>query len=160
MCLGCTVGVVCVGGGGWNARMMYTKCALCAVLCVSVCSYVSVSICMCLYTFVCCVGRRCGSDTKQNEAMHIELHTEYPSLSLPHAPQNLVYDLGDSSKWEYFFPNVDKPLLIVPPGEDRPREMLDVGVKCGRGVWCVGVGCVRAVEEYMLIQHVTEVETG
>ena len=33
--------------------------------------------------------------------------------------QNVVYDLGDSLKWEFFFPNVDKPLLLVPPGEDH-----------------------------------------
>ena len=33
--------------------------------------------------------------------------------------QNLVYDLGDSLKWEYFFPNVDKPMLMLPPGEDE-----------------------------------------
>ena len=46
---------------------------------------------------------------------------------LPSCPtQNLVYDLGDSSKWEYFFPNVDKPLLIVPPGEDRQQALFDV----------------------------------
>ena len=28
--------------------------------------------------------------------------------------KNLVYDLGDAIRWEYFFPNVDKPLLVVP----------------------------------------------
>ena len=33
----------------------------------------------------------------------------------------MVYDLGDSTKWEYFFPNVDKPMLIIPPGEDVPK---------------------------------------
>jgi hypothetical protein len=33
--------------------------------------------------------------------------------------KNLVYDLGDSLKWEYFFPNVDKPMLMLPPGVDE-----------------------------------------
>jgi hypothetical protein len=29
----------------------------------------------------------------------------------------MTYDLGDAATWEFFFPKVDKPLLIV-PGED------------------------------------------
>ena len=28
--------------------------------------------------------------------------------------QNMVYDLGDATKWEFFFPNVEQPLLVVP----------------------------------------------
>ncbi len=38
--------------------------------------------------------------------------------------QSLVYDLGDATKWEFFFPSVEKPLLIV-PGEEH--EMEEVG---------------------------------
>lgn len=29
----------------------------------------------------------------------------------------MSYDLGDAAIWEFFFPNVDKPLLVI-PGED------------------------------------------
>ena len=29
----------------------------------------------------------------------------------------MTYDLGDAATWEFFFPNVDKPLLVL-PGED------------------------------------------
>ena len=29
----------------------------------------------------------------------------------------MTYDLGDATRWEFFFPNVDKPLLVV-PGEE------------------------------------------
>lgn len=40
-------------------------------------------------------------------------------------PKDLIYDLGDAAKWEYFFPNVDKPLLVI-PGEEgeasKPAE--------------------------------------
>lgn len=84
-----------------------------------------------------------------NEAVQIEPRRE--CCSSPAPLQSLVYDLGDSSRWEYFFPNVDKPLLIVPPGEDRPKESFDVrsGVLssrsayvdvcvCGRGIHGVG----------------------
>ena len=35
----------------------------------------------------------------------------------------MVYDLGDASKWEFFFPNVEKPLLVI-PGEDIPEQVL------------------------------------
>ena len=35
--------------------------------------------------------------------------------------QDLSYDLGDAAKWEFFFPNVDRPLLVI-PGEDIKRE--------------------------------------
>ncbi len=31
--------------------------------------------------------------------------------------QGMSYDLGDAAVWEFFFPNVDKPLLVI-PGED------------------------------------------
>ena len=29
----------------------------------------------------------------------------------------MTYDLGDGATWEPFFPNVDKPLLVL-PGEE------------------------------------------
>lgn len=31
----------------------------------------------------------------------------------------MFYDLGDATQWEFFFPNVDKPLLVVPGEEPR-----------------------------------------
>lgn len=31
--------------------------------------------------------------------------------------QGLSYDLGDAAVWEFFFPNIDKPMLVI-PGED------------------------------------------
>ena len=31
-----------------------------------------------------------------------------------HCTQMLQYDLGDATKWEFFFPNVERPLLVVP----------------------------------------------
>ena len=40
--------------------------------------------------------------------------------------QNLVYDLGDATRWEFFFPNVDKPLLVVPGDEPKLDETEDV----------------------------------
>ena len=40
-------------------------------------------------------------------------------------PQNLVYDLGDATQWEFFFPNVDKPLLVVPGEESKLDEPED-----------------------------------
>ena len=45
----------------------------------------------------------------------------FPSPSpLPLLFQTLQYDLGDATKWEFFFPNVEKPLLVV-PGEEIER---------------------------------------
>lgn len=38
--------------------------------------------------------------------------------------QGLSYDLGDAAKWEFFFPNVDKPLLVI-PGEDIQLKQED-----------------------------------
>lgn len=38
-------------------------------------------------------------------------------------PQLLEYDLGDATKWEFFFPNVEKPLLVVPGEEGKERGM-------------------------------------
>ena len=38
--------------------------------------------------------------------------------------QGMTYDLGDAAKWEFFFPNVDKPLLVI-PGEDLPVKEED-----------------------------------
>ena len=40
-----------------------------------------------------------------------------PPHSLPLLLQTMQYDLGDATKWEFFFPNVEKPLLVV-PGEE------------------------------------------
>ena len=37
----------------------------------------------------------------------------------------LVYDLGDATKWEYFFPKVEVPMLTVPGGEKDSRESFD-----------------------------------
>ncbi len=36
---------------------------------------------------------------------------------------NLIYDLGDATQWEYFFPNVNKPRLLI-PGEEISKESL------------------------------------
>ncbi|KAL5464124.1 hypothetical protein EMCRGX_G033091 [Ephydatia muelleri] len=48
--------------------------------------------------------------------------------------KDLIYDLGDAAKWEYFFPNVDKPLLVI-PGEEgdtsKPTEEVDRGTDEG-----------------------------
>lgn len=51
-------------------------------------------------------------------------------------PQNLVYDLGDCTRWEYMFPNTDKPLLQIPEAEDDIMDGLDdeeVGQRSQRG---------------------------
>lgn len=39
--------------------------------------------------------------------------------------QNLSYDLGDCTRWEYMFPNTDKPLLQIPEAEDDIMDGLD-----------------------------------
>ncbi|XP_052769766.1 dynein regulatory complex subunit 7-like [Mya arenaria] len=39
--------------------------------------------------------------------------------------QNLSYDLGDCTKWEYMFPNTDKPLLQIPEAEEDIMDGLD-----------------------------------
>ncbi len=36
-----------------------------------------------------------------------------------------MYDLGDAVQWEFFFPNVDKPLLVVPGDEPKLDEPED-----------------------------------
>ena len=36
----------------------------------------------------------------------------------------MVYDLGDAAKWEFFFPNVERALLVL-PGEAPPIEMME-----------------------------------
>ena len=36
-----------------------------------------------------------------------------------------MYDLGDAIRWEFFFPNVDKPLLVVPGDEPKLDEIED-----------------------------------
>ena len=36
-----------------------------------------------------------------------------------------MYDLGDATQWEFFFPNVDKPLLVVPGDEPKIDEEVD-----------------------------------
>ena len=45
-------------------------------------------------------------------------------LVVPPPPQGMVYDMGDATKWEYFFPNVEKPLLVLPDHHDSSREEL------------------------------------
>jgi len=30
----------------------------------------------------------------------------------------LSYDLGDAVKWEFFFPHIEKPLLVIPAGDE------------------------------------------
>ncbi|XP_045186908.2 dynein regulatory complex subunit 7-like isoform X2 [Mercenaria mercenaria] len=39
--------------------------------------------------------------------------------------KNLSYDLGDCTRWEYMFPNTDKPLLQIPEAEDDIMDGLD-----------------------------------
>ncbi|XP_001632291.2 dynein regulatory complex subunit 7 [Nematostella vectensis] len=39
--------------------------------------------------------------------------------------QDLVYDLGDASKWEFMFPGTEKPLLSIPTMEDEPLDFDD-----------------------------------
>ena len=39
--------------------------------------------------------------------------------------QNLSYDLGDCTRWEYMFPNTDKPLLQIPEAEEDIMDGLD-----------------------------------
>ncbi|RDD44284.1 Dynein regulatory complex subunit 7 [Trichoplax sp. H2] len=39
--------------------------------------------------------------------------------------QNMIYDLGDPAKWEFLFPNVDKPLLALHQKEDDSILDLD-----------------------------------
>ncbi|KAH3848102.1 hypothetical protein DPMN_090451, partial [Dreissena polymorpha] len=39
--------------------------------------------------------------------------------------KNLSYDLGDCTRWEYMFPNTDKPLLQIPEAEDDILDGLD-----------------------------------
>ncbi|CAH3167529.1 unnamed protein product [Porites lobata] len=43
-----------------------------------------------------------------------------------HGVQDLVYDLGDASKWEFMFSTTDKPLLLIPTlDEADPLEIDD-----------------------------------
>jgi hypothetical protein len=37
--------------------------------------------------------------------------------------KDMIYDLGDSTKWEYFFPNIDKPVLLLPEDEELKDEV-------------------------------------
>lgn len=39
--------------------------------------------------------------------------------------QGLSFDLGDSTVWEFMFPNNDKPLLKIPDAEDDLNDMDD-----------------------------------
>ena len=39
--------------------------------------------------------------------------------------QDLVYDLGDASKWEFMFSTTDKPLLMIPVDEADPLDIDD-----------------------------------
>ena len=53
----------------------------------------------------------------------------------------MSYDLGDASKWEFFFVDVEKPLLIVPGEEPHlDDEQEDSQVRAGR--WCCCMPCV------------------
>ena len=58
--------------------------------------------------------------------VHLDLqgfHPPPPSPpSLPLLLQTMQYDLGDATKWEFFFPNVEKPLLVVPGEEIEEGE--------------------------------------
>ena len=38
--------------------------------------------------------------------------------------QNMEYDLGDASKWEFMFSTMDKPLLTIPTVDDE--DILDM----------------------------------
>lgn len=38
---------------------------------------------------------------------------------------DMTYDLGDAATWEFFFPNVDKPLLVLPGEEPSVMEQDD-----------------------------------
>ena len=40
-------------------------------------------------------------------------------------PQDLVYDLGDASRWEFMFATTDKPLLMIPSLDDDPLDVDD-----------------------------------
>lgn len=44
--------------------------------------------------------------------------------------QDLVYDLGDASKWEFMFSTTDKPLLMIPVDEADPLDIDDEEVLC------------------------------
>lgn len=39
--------------------------------------------------------------------------------------KGLSFDLGDSTVWEFMFPNNDKPLLKIPDAEDDLNDMDD-----------------------------------
>lgn len=45
-------------------------------------------------------------------------------LLLFHFHQDLVYDLGDASKWEFMFSTTDKPLLMIPSVDET--DPLDI----------------------------------
>lgn len=34
----------------------------------------------------------------------------------------MTFDLGDATKWEFFFPNVEQPLLVVPEDSSATLE--------------------------------------
>ena len=42
----------------------------------------------------------------------------------------MIYDLGDPAKWEFLFPNIDKPLLALHPNEDDSILDLDDDEVC------------------------------
>ena len=43
---------------------------------------------------------------------------------IPFPSQDLVYDLGDASKWEFMFSTMDKPLLMIPSVDET--DPLDI----------------------------------
>lgn len=69
--------------------------------------------------------------------------------------KTLVYDLGDASKWEYFFPNVDKHLLL--PDEENKLgedEVLCVAYRKGNTLYVHG----SYLSVYMYILHVLYIQ--
>lgn len=40
----------------------------------------------------------------------------------------MTFDLGDATKWEFFFPNVEQPLLVVPEDSSAVLEETETKV--------------------------------
>jgi hypothetical protein len=65
--------------------------------------------------------------------------------------QNLSYDLGDCTRWEYMFPNTDKPLLQIPETEDDIMDGLDDEevwgyIKCSKATLLVITEVIKLVQ--------------
>ena len=41
----------------------------------------------------------------------------------------MTFDLGDATKWEFFFPNVEQPLLVVPEDSSATLEGTEAKVR-------------------------------